>query len=155
MKGIAIKKNIVFKICSYSFKLSTRRITEWIVAIWEFLPFLQFKTSHRSFSVKKVFLVISQNSQKNTCAKVFFSLGLRLATLFKKWLWYKCFPVNLVKFLRTHFFYRTSLDECFWQFRFKEMMDNIKVQSNAVIIHFYQMLNSASQICLMNSNTRY
>ena len=30
--------------------------------------------------------------------------GLRPATLLKKRLWHRCFPVNFVKFLRTHFF---------------------------------------------------
>ena len=40
-------------------------------------------------SVKKVFLEISQNSQENS------------ATLFKKRLWHRCFPVNFMKFLRT------------------------------------------------------
>ena len=45
----------------------------------------------RRRSVKKVFLEISQNSQENT------------ATLFKKRLWHRCFPVNFMKFLRTPF----------------------------------------------------
>ena len=58
-------------------------------------------------SVKKVFLKISQNSQKNTCAKVSFLIklrNLRPATLLKKRLWHRCFPVNFVKFPRTPFF---------------------------------------------------
>ena len=42
------------------------------------------------FSVKSVFLEISQNSQENTSAR-------------KKRLWHRCFPVNFAKFLRTHF----------------------------------------------------
>ena len=57
-------------------------------------------------SVKKVFLEISQNSQENTCAGVFFNkvAGLRPATLLKKRLWHRCFPVKNVEFLRTPFF---------------------------------------------------
>ena len=58
-------------------------------------------------SCKKVFLKISQNSQENTCARVSFLIklqakvaGLRPATLLKKGLWHKCFPVNFAKFLR-------------------------------------------------------
>ena len=47
-------------------------------------------------SVKKVFLEISQNSQENTC-------GPKPATLLKKKLWHRCFPVNFAKFLRTPF----------------------------------------------------
>ena len=34
--------------------------------------------------------------------------GLRSATLLKKRLWHRCFPVNFVKFLRTHFLQNTS-----------------------------------------------
>ena len=55
-------------------------------------------------SVKKVFLEISQNSQENTCARVSFLIKLQAATLLKKRLWHRCFPVNFVKFLRTPFF---------------------------------------------------
>ena len=47
--------------------------------------------------VKKLFLEISQNSQENTCA-----------TLLKKKLWHRCFPVNFVKFLRTPFSQKSS-----------------------------------------------
>ena len=65
---------------------------------------------------KKMFLKISQNSQENTCAGVPFLIkfqvsgvqqvsgllpGLKRAALLKKRLWYKCFPMNFVKFLRT------------------------------------------------------
>ena len=44
-------------------------------------------------SVKKVFLEISQNSQKNTCARFSFLVKLRP--------WRRCFPVNFARFLRT------------------------------------------------------
>ena len=44
-------------------------------------------------SVKKVFLKVA---------------GLRPATLLKKRLWHKCFPVNFVKFLRIPFLQNTS-----------------------------------------------
>ena len=53
-------------------------------------------------SVKKVFLEISQDSQKNTCARVSFLIKLKAPlTLFKKRLWHRSF---LVKFLRTPFY---------------------------------------------------
>ena len=55
----------------------------------------------RRCSVEKVFLEISQNSQENTCARVSFT---RPATLLKKRLWHRCFPVNFAKFLRTPLF---------------------------------------------------
>ena len=54
------------------------------------------------WSLKKVFLKISQNSQENTFARV------SPATLLKKRLWRRCFPVNFVEFLRTLFLYNTS-----------------------------------------------
>ena len=53
-------------------------------------------SSHRRFSFKKVFLKISQNSQQNTFAGIFFSIKLQA----------KAFPVNFAKFL-TAPFYRT------------------------------------------------
>ena len=59
-----------------------------------------FRSSHRRCSIKKVFLKTSQNQQENTCARV--SLLVKLQV----WGWYRCFPVNFEKFLRTHF-YRT------------------------------------------------
>ena len=81
------------------------------------------------FYGKKVFLKISQNSQGNTCAKVSFSIklqaklaGLRPATLLKKRLWRRCFPVNFAKFLRTPFLHNTSqwllLDKESWKVSF-------------------------------------
>ena len=56
-------------------------------------------------AVKKVFLEISQNLQENTCARLFFNkvAGLRPTILLKKSLWYRCFPVNFVKFIGTPF----------------------------------------------------
>ena len=42
---------------------------------------------------------------KPLCQSLFFNrvAGMRPATLFKKRLWHKCFPVNFPKFLRTLF----------------------------------------------------
>ena len=47
---------------------------------------------------------------KHLCQSFFFNkvVDLRPATLFKKRLWHRCFPVNFAKFLRT-FFIRTPL----------------------------------------------
>ena len=47
------------------------------------------------------------------------------ATLLKKRLWHRCFPVNFVEFLRTPF-YRTPLDDCFYNFTFS-FISNFKV----------------------------
>ena len=52
-----------------------------------------------------MFFKISQNSHENTCARVSFLIKLQaLATLLKKRLWHRWFPVNFVKFLRTLLF---------------------------------------------------
>ena len=60
-------------------------------------------------SVRKVFLEISQNSQEITCARVSFLIKLsQPATLLKKRLSHRCFPVNFAKFLRTLFLQNTS-----------------------------------------------
>ena len=48
----------------------------------------------RRYSVKKLFLEISKNSQENTWGLQFY----------QKRDCYRCFPVNFVKFLRIHFF---------------------------------------------------
>ena len=53
-----------------------------------------------------MFLEIWQYSQENTCTKVSFSI--RSATLLKKRLCHRCFPVNFAKFLRTPFLQNTS-----------------------------------------------
>ena len=58
------------------------------------------RTSYRRCSIKKVFLKISQNLQENSCACA--------ATLFKKRLWHRGFPVNFAKFLRPPFQRNTS-----------------------------------------------
>ena len=64
----------------------------------------------QSCYIKQVFLKISQNSQENICARALFLIKLQatLASLLKKRLWHKCFPVNFAKFLRTPFLQNTS-----------------------------------------------
>ena len=64
----------------------------------------------RGVLCKKMFLENSQNSQENTCARVSFLIKLqaRPATLLKKRLWHRCFPVSFVNFLRTLFLQNTS-----------------------------------------------
>ena len=64
---------------------------------------------------EKLFLEISQNSQRKTCARASFLIKLqtwglnfiRPATLLKKRLWRRCFAVNFTKFLRTLFLQNT------------------------------------------------
>ena len=63
----------------------------------------------RSVLCKKLFLEISQNSQENTCARGSFLIKLQAwpATLLKKSIWHRFFPVNFVKFLRAPFLQNT------------------------------------------------
>ena len=63
-----------------------------------------YRSSHLRCSVKKAFLTnFAKFTEKHLCQSLFFNkvAGLRPATLFKRRLWHKCFPVNFPKFLRT------------------------------------------------------
>ena len=66
--------------------------------------------SHRRCSTRKgVLRNFAKFTGKDLCQGLFFNkaTGLRPATLLKKKLWRKCFPVNFVKFLRAPFFQNT------------------------------------------------
>ena len=58
------------------------------------------------FCKKGVLKNFAKSKGKHLCQSLFFNkvAGLRSATLLKKRLWYKCFPVNFVKLLRTPFY---------------------------------------------------
>ena len=64
------------------------------------------RSSHRRYSIKKVLIKISQNSQENTYAKVSFLIKLQTtpATLLKTRQWHRRFPANFAKFVRATFF---------------------------------------------------
>ena len=67
------------------------------------------RSSHLRYSMKKgVLRNFAKFTGKHLCQSLFF----KPATLLKKRLWYRCFPVNFPKILRTPF-YRTPLDDCF------------------------------------------
>ena len=72
-----------------------------------------------------MFLEISQNSQGNTCARVFFNkvASLRPATLLKKRLWHRGVPVKFAKFLRT-----LILTEHLWWLLLNKYFYEIKVK---------------------------
>ena len=83
-------------------ELNLTLLTTHVVYISTFydLAFFKSKSSHRRCSVKKnEFLKTLQNSQESICARVFLSkvAGLRPATLLKKRLWDRCFPLNFAK----------------------------------------------------------
>ena len=78
-----------------------------------------------------MFLEISQNSQENTCARVSFLIKLQAlpATLLKKRLWHRCFPVtvSLFVFLKneqkqpTNVFYKKRCFKNFAKFAAKQL----------------------------------
>ena len=66
-----------------------------------------FRSSRPELFCKKgVLRNFTRFTGQRLCQSLYFNnvASLRLATLLKKRLWYRCFPVNLVKFLRTPFY---------------------------------------------------
>ena len=61
---------------------------------------LAFREIFRWSSVKNVFLEILQNSEENTFTRVSFLIKVQASGTKP---WYRCFPVNFAKFLRTPF----------------------------------------------------
>ena len=59
---------------------------------------------------KGVFKNFVKLTGKHPCQNLFLNkvAGVRAATLLKKRLWHKCFPVNFAKFLKTPFLKNTS-----------------------------------------------
>ena len=77
--------------------------TSWLSRKWTaFLWYLIAEAATKAIQWKKVFLEISENSKENTNASA------QSSNFIKKRLWYKCFPVNFLKFLRKPFLQNTS-----------------------------------------------
>ena len=75
------------------------------------IPVEVFRSSHQRCSMKKgVLRNLTKFTGKHLCQSLFFNkvTDLRPATLLNMRLWRRCFPVNLVKFLRTSFLHNTS-----------------------------------------------
>ena len=83
--------------------------------------------------LKKVFSEIWQNSQENTCDRVSFLIKLQAwpATLWKKRLCHKCFPVNFVKFLRTPFY----TEQLWWLLLFHFLYENAKRKPTCIWLY--------------------
>ena len=70
-----------------------------------------YMNSHQSCSIiKGVLRNFVKFTGKHLCQSLFFNkvAGLNPATLLKKRLWHRCFPVNFAKFLRTPFLQNSS-----------------------------------------------
>ena len=81
------------------------------------IPFLDILIKRKSsppevFCKKGVLRNFAKFIGKHLCQSLFFKnvAGLRLATLLKKRLQHRCFPVNFVKFLKTPF----SIEQLWW-----------------------------------------
>ena len=74
----------------------------FIIFPWYFI----YKSSRPEFSVKKLFLEISQNSQENTCARV---SGLVPATLLKMRLLMRLFSCEFCEISKNTFLHKTPL----------------------------------------------
>ena len=72
------------------------------------------KQPSKVFCKKGVLRKFAKFTGKHLCQSLFFNkvVGLRPAALLEKRLWYRCFPVNCSKFLRTSFF----IEHLFWLF---------------------------------------
>ena len=81
------------------------------------------RSSHRRCFVRKdVLRDFAKLTGKHLCQSLFFNkvTHLRPATLLKKRLWHRCFPVNFAKFLRTSFLQNTSGRMLLYNFDFSK-----------------------------------
>ena len=80
---------------------------KYISIIYQLYISIIFRTSRPAVFCKKGLLKkFAKCTGKHQCQSLYFNkfAGLRPATLLKKSLWQRCFPLNFVKFLRTPFF---------------------------------------------------
>ena len=93
----------VFKINN----IDTRSIILFFLLLTYVTSSTIFRSSRRRYSIRKGVLKSSRKfTGKHQCQSLFFKkvAALRTATLLKKRLRHRCFPVNFTKFLRTPFF---------------------------------------------------
>ena len=98
-----------------------------LLIIQEIRLFPTFRSSHWRCSVKKgVLRNFAKFTEKHLCESLFLNkvAGLRPATLLKKRLWYRCFPVNFAKFLTKPFLKNTS-----WRLLLKGNQNLLKIES--------------------------
>ena len=101
------------------------------------------KRSQRRCFIKKLFLKILQNSQEKTCARVSFWYSCRLnpATLLKKRLQHRCFCVNFIKYLITHFLQNTS-GRLLLKMLFRTSFLCLDFYVTNVVLCYYKLLQS-------------
>ena len=79
-------------------------------AVPNFLKHYYFRSSHLRCSVKKIVLrIFAKFTGKHLCQRFYFSkIAGQAYNFIKKSLWYRYFPTNFAKFLRTTFLQNTS-----------------------------------------------
>ena len=103
------------------------------------------RSSHQRCSIKKgVLRNFAKFLRKHLCHSLFFNkvAGLRAATLLKKRLWHRCFPMNFAKFLRTPFLQNTSWRLLLMQSNFLSLYSLIKQFSIFLCSTFYFLLKT-------------
>ena len=96
-------------------ELRSRNFHNMSYSPWNFFCrrkfWVKLRSSHRRCSLKKGALRnLAKFTGKHLCPRLLLNkiAGLRPATLLKKSLWHRCFPVNFAKFLRAPFLQNTS-----------------------------------------------
>ena len=87
------------------------------IDVWEGLIYLFRSSRLEVFCKKDALRNFAKFSGKHLCQSLFFNkvADLRPETLSKKSIWYSCFPVSFVEFVRTPFLQSTS-NGCFYVF---------------------------------------
>ena len=100
------------------------------------------------FCKKVVLKNFTKLTGKHLCHNLFFNkdAGLRPATLLKKRLWHRCFPVNFVKLLRTPFF----TEQPFWLLLFVMRCNCGRVEKSVCYIQFPGHIHIKDLKCLQN-----
>ena len=114
--------------CEYVFRLK-------IYVIHKYTNYIN-RSSHERYSVKKLFLEISQNPQENTCARDSFLIKLQAAgaTLLKKRLWHRCFSMNFAKFSRKTFF----IEHIWWLLLYKIFREFVNIEKDTPLYLLFE-----------------
>ena len=95
------------------------------------------------FHKKAVLRNFAKFTGKYLCQRLFFNTvagQARPATLIKKSLWHRCFPVNFAKFLRTPFLQKSS-SGCFCKLQVKKLFHTYSVMHFAFVFSEYNIFS--------------
>ena len=101
----AANKNLANKYLQFSFFCSSLTKKNVIKIDKRDIFFLFRRSRPEVFYKKNVLRNFAKFTGKHLRQSLYFNkVAGRLPTLFKKWLWHRCFPVHFAKFLATPFF---------------------------------------------------